>query len=66
MAVEIKELIIKGIVNQGNSQSDHDIVEIIKNQMKNYNFVISGIEKKEIIEECLMEMKSILERKSNL
>ena len=56
MAVEIKELIIKGIVNQGNSQSDHDIVEIIKNQMKNYNFVISGIEKKEIIEECLMEM----------
>ena len=66
LAAKIKELIIKGIVNQSNSQSDNDIIEIIKNQMKNYNFVISGVEKKEIIEECLMEMKSILERKSNL
>ena len=65
MAVEIKELIVRGIVDNGPSQSDIEIIKTIKEQIESYNFGISPAEKKEIIKDCLSEMKSILDRKSN-
>ncbi len=65
MAVEIKELIIRGIVDNGPSQSDVEIIKTIKEHIENYNFGISPEEKKEIIKDCLSEMKSMLDRKSN-
>ena len=33
MAVEIKELIIRGIVDQGDNESEVDIIELIKDQI---------------------------------
>jgi hypothetical protein len=65
MPVEIKELIVRGIVDNGSSQSDIEIIKILRQEIENYNFGISPSEKKEIIKDCLAEMKSILDRKSN-
>lgn len=65
MAVEIKELVVKGIVNNANFQSDNEIIEVIKGQIESYNFGISSAEKREIIQECLIEMKILIDQKSN-
>jgi hypothetical protein len=65
MAVEIKELIVRGIVDNGPSQSDIEIIKTIKDHIESYNFGISPAEKKEIIKDCISEMKSMLDRKSN-
>ena len=65
MAVEIKELIIRGIVDQGDNESQVDIIELIKDQIESYNFGLTSDEKKEIIQDCISEMKSIMDRKLN-
>jgi len=65
MPVEIKELIIRGIVDQGDNESEVDIIELIKDQIESYNFGLTSDERKEIIKDCVSEMKSIMDRKSN-
>lgn len=65
MAVEIKELIIRGIVDQGDSLSEIDVVELIKDQIESYNFGLTPDEKREIIHDCVSEVKSFIVRKSN-
>ena len=65
MPVEIKELIVRGIVDNGSSQSEVEIIKILREEIENYNFGVSPAEKKEIIKDCITEMKSILDRKSN-
>ncbi len=65
MAVEIKELIVRGIVNNDNTQTDVDIIEVVKEQIESYNLGLTSIQKKEIIQDCIAEMKSFLDRKSN-
>ena len=65
MPVEIKELIVRGIVDSGSTHSDVEIIKTIKEHIESYNFGISKEEKKEIIKDCISEMKSMLDRKSN-
>ena len=65
MAVEIKELIIRGIVEQGDNKSEIDIVELIKDQIESYNFGLTPSERREIIQDCVSEVKSLIDRKSN-
>ena len=65
MAVEIKELIIRGIVDQGDNESEVDIIELIKDQIESYNLGLTSDERKEIIQDCISEMKSIMDRKLN-
>ena len=65
MAIEIKELIIRGIVNQGDNESEIDIVELIKDQIESYNFALTSDERREIIQDCISEVKSLIDRKSN-
>lgn len=65
MPVEIKELIVRGIVDGRSSQSDVDIIKTVKEHIESYNFGLSQAEKKEIIQDCLSEMKLLLDRKSN-
>ena len=65
MAVEIKELIIRGIVEQGDNKSEIDIVELIKDQIESYNFGLTPDERREIIQDCVSEVKSLIDRKSN-
>lgn len=65
MAIEIKELIIRGIVNQADNESEIDIVELIKDQIESYNFALTSDERREIIQDCISEVKSLIDRKSN-
>ncbi len=65
MPVEIKELIVRGIVDNRSSQSDVEIIKTVKEHIESYNFGISPAEKKEIIQDCLSEVKTLLDRKSN-
>ena len=45
--------------------TDFDVIKTVKEQIEGYDFGLSEIEKKEIIQDCLSEMKSLLDRKSN-
>ena len=65
MPIEIKELIVRGIVDGKSSPTDFDVIKTVKEQIEGYDFGLSEIEKKEIIQDCLSEMKSLLNRKSN-
>ncbi len=65
MPVEIKELIVRGIIENESSHSDVEIIKTVKEHIESYDFGISPAEKREIIQDCLSEMKSLLDRKSN-
>jgi len=65
MPIEIKELIVRGIVDGKSNPSDFDVIKTVKEQIEGYDFGLSEVEKKEIIQDCLSEMKTLLERKSN-
>ena len=65
MPVEIKELLVRGVVNKSPSHSDVDIIKTVREQIESYNFSLTTAEKNEIIKECISEFKSLLDRKSN-
>ncbi|OUW77171.1 MAG: hypothetical protein CBD72_02195 [Flavobacteriaceae bacterium TMED212] len=65
MPVEIKELLIKGVVDRSASDSNVDIIKTVQEQIESYNFSLTTAEKNEIIQECISEFKNLIDRKSN-
>ena len=65
MPVEIKELLIRGVVDRSASDSNVDIIKTVQEQIESYNFSLTTAEKNEIIKECILEFKRLLDRKSN-
>jgi len=65
MAVEIKELIVKGFINGDSKMQESDIVELINKQLSKRSDKISDDQKQEIIDACLYEFKNYLDHKIN-
>ncbi len=66
MAVEIKELIVKGFVNGEKKIQEKDIVKIINVELsKRLPQKITEDQKQEIIEACIYEFKNYIDHKIN-
>ena len=53
------------MVDRSASDSNVDIIKTVQEQIESYNFSLTTAEKNEIIKECILEFKSLLDRKSN-
>lgn len=65
MAVEIKELIVKGKISKSSGQTDEDLIKIIDARIskpKGDNSIKETV-KRQIVEECLSEVLKELETK---
>ena len=56
MPIEIKELIVRGIVDGKSNPSDFDVIKTVKEQIEGYDFGLSEVEKKEISSSLLIEI----------
>ena len=65
MAVEIKELIIQGKVNKSSEMTDVDLIKLIKDTVSKQkgDDSIKETVKRQIVEECLIEVLKELETK---
>ena len=62
MAVEIKELIIQGKVNKSSEMTDVDLIEDTVSKQKGDDSIKETV-KRQIVEECLIEVLKELETK---
>lgn len=67
MAVEIKELIIKGHVKGSSSVNEHNIIKIIEDKLQNTKNKtrLSESVKRQLVDECVAEVLKELEFKLN-
>jgi|TARA_B110000977_G_C11087008_1_gene495029 hypothetical protein len=65
MAVEIKELIIQGKVNKSSEMTDDDLIKLIEDTVSKQkgDDSIKETVKRQIVEECLIEVLKELETK---
>ncbi len=65
MAVEIKELIIQGKLNKSSEMTDVDLIKLIKDTVSKQkgDDSIKETVKRQIVEECLIEVLKELETK---
>tara|TARA_B110000037_G_C17044705_1_gene475177 strand:- start:500 stop:706 length:207 start_codon:yes stop_codon:yes gene_type:complete len=65
MAVEIKELIIQGKVNKSSEMTDVDLIKLIEDTVSKQkgDDSIKETVKRQIVEECLIEVLKELETK---
>jgi len=66
MAIEIRELIVKGKINGSGSIEEKDIIEIIKNQQDNApnKSLLSESYRRSLIDECVQDVITKLETKN--
>ena len=65
MAVEIKELIVKGFVNGNSKMEQKDIIKLVQDIVKKKPNQISNAERERIIQDCLYEFKNYIDHKFN-
>tara|TARA_A100001011_G_scaffold399657_1_gene509392 strand:+ start:936 stop:1136 length:201 start_codon:yes stop_codon:yes gene_type:complete len=65
MAVEIKELIVKGFVNGNSKMEQKDIIKLVQDIVKKKPNQISNAERERIIQDCLYEFKNYIDHKLN-
>ena len=65
MAVEIKELVIKGFINGSKAEKDTEVIALIDEKIKKINFNLSESDRQQIITECMYEFKTYLDHKLN-
>ncbi|MBL6670100.1 MAG: hypothetical protein ISP72_08270 [Flavobacteriaceae bacterium] len=65
MAVEIKELIVKGFVNGNAKMEQKDIIKLVQDIVKKKPNQISNAERERIIQDCLYEFKNYIDHKLN-
>lgn len=65
MAVEIKELVIKGKVNKQSFNSEQDIVKLIDSRLskKSSSASLKETDKRKLIDECVLAVLNELESK---
>ena len=65
MAVEIKELVIKGFINGSKAEKDTEVIALIDEKIKKINFNLSESDRQQIITEWMYEFKNYLDHKLN-
>lgn len=68
MAIEIKELIVKGKINGSGSIEEKDIIEIINNLKEsesNGESSLSESERRSLVDECVQDVITKLDTKNN-